>query len=69
MDTGSSDVIDYCANEECGAEIYVGQPVLKIGHELVCTGACLLKKLGAVTVIAGEGVNQKDGRRTAMAET
>jgi hypothetical protein len=67
LDTGSSDVIDYCANEECGAEIHIGQSVLKIGHDLVCSGACLIKKLGAVTVIAGKGVNPKDGR-TAMAE-
>lgn len=47
------DVIDYCANEECGAEIVVGQPATKIGHELVCSGKCLMQKLGAVTIIAG----------------
>ncbi|MFF1538401.1 hypothetical protein [[Kitasatospora] papulosa] len=50
------EVVDYCANEECGAEIVVGQPATKIGHELVCSGACLMKKLGAVTIIAGREV-------------
>lgn len=47
------EVIDYCANDECGAEIHIGQPVLKIGNELVCSGSCLMKKMGAVTIIAG----------------
>lgn len=49
----SREVIDYCANEKCGKEIYFGQPVWKIGHDLVCSSECLLKQLGAKTVIAG----------------
>ncbi|MED5019304.1 hypothetical protein P9847_18540 [Paenibacillus chibensis] len=53
LDAVVPDVIDYCANEECGAEIFAGQPVTKIGHELVCSGKCLMQKLGAVTIIAG----------------
>ncbi|BFH60717.1 hypothetical protein [Paenibacillus azoreducens] len=57
LDMVAPDVIDYCANEECGAEIYFGQPVTKIGNELVCSGKCLIKKLGAVTVIAGREVS------------
>lgn len=57
LETVVPDVIDYCANEECGAEIFVGQPVTKIGNELVCSGKCLMKKLGAVTIIAGKEVN------------
>jgi hypothetical protein len=63
LDMVAPDVIDYCANEECGEEIYFGQPVLKIGHELVCSGQCLMKKLGAVTVIAGKEVlpSESDG--------
>lgn len=56
LDINRTDVIDYCANENCGAEIFVGQPVTKIGHELVCSGKCLMQKLGAVTVIAGREV-------------
>lgn len=48
-----NEVVDYCANEKCGKEILLGQPVTKIGHELVCSGRCLIEKLGAVTVIAG----------------
>ena len=49
----ADEVIDYCANEECGHEIRFGQPAWKIDFELVCSSSCLLKKLGIVTVIAG----------------
>ncbi|KZS48096.1 hypothetical protein AWU65_20280 [Paenibacillus glucanolyticus] len=49
------EVLDYCANETCGKEIYFGQLVTKIGHELVCSGKCLVEKIGAVTIIAGKG--------------
>lgn len=48
------EIIDYCANEKCGKEIYIGDPVSKIGHELVCSGKCLVEKVGAVTIIAGK---------------
>ncbi|AWP28753.1 hypothetical protein [Paenibacillus sp. Cedars] len=51
--TVENEVVDYCANEKCGKEINRGQPVTKIGHELVCSGKCLVEKLGAVTIIAG----------------
>ncbi|MGO4787004.1 hypothetical protein AB4124_06195 [Paenibacillus sp. 2KB_20] len=51
----ADEVIDYCANELCGKEIYFGQPAWKIDFELVCSAPCLIKKLGAVTVIAGRG--------------
>lgn len=47
------EIIDYCANELCGKEIHFGQPVTKIGHELVCSGKCLIQKIGGVTIIAG----------------
>lgn len=50
----TQEVIDYCANPACGAEIYEGQACMQVGHELVCSGACLVAKLGAVTVIAGK---------------
>lgn len=53
-------IIDYCANEACGTEIHFGQPVYKVGHELVCSGRCLVAKLGAKTVIAGR---EKDHER------
>ncbi|MCM3494528.1 hypothetical protein M4D52_13890 [Paenibacillus lactis] len=49
----ADEVIDFCANENCGKEIHFGQPVTKIGRELVCSGRCLVEKIGAVTVIAG----------------
>lgn len=38
----TNEVIDYCSNEACGAEIYFGQ-------------ACLVAKLGAKTIVAGKG--------------
>lgn len=53
MNEEPTEVIEICANEECNAEIYYGQPAFKIGHDLVCSGECLVKKLGARTVIAG----------------
>ncbi len=53
LDLKAEDVVDYCANEACGEEIHFGQPVYKVGHELVCCGSCLVAKLGAKTVIAG----------------
>ncbi|PJN53631.1 hypothetical protein PAEVO_03510 [Paenibacillus sp. GM2FR] len=53
------EVIDYCANEICGKEIFFGQPVTKIGHGLVCSGKCLVEKIGAVTIIAGREVKQE----------
>ncbi|MGG3282763.1 hypothetical protein [Paenibacillus solani] len=49
------EVIDYCANETCGKEIHFGQLAWKIDFELVCSSNCLLKKLGIVSVTAGEG--------------
>lgn len=56
----SKEVIDYCANEECNKEIFFGQPVWKIGHELVCCSSCLLRMAGAKTVIAGRDENNHD---------
>lgn len=54
LDLECQEVVDCCANEACGNEIYFGQPVWKIGHDLVCSSECLLKQLGAKTVIAGK---------------
>lgn len=61
----ADEVIDYCANEECGHEIRFGQPAWKIDFELVCSSSCLLKKLGAVTVIAGKEVKQESEQEVA----
>lgn len=47
------EIIDYCANENCGKEIYIGDPVSRLGDELVCSGKCIVEKVGAVTIIAG----------------
>lgn len=54
----AGEVVDYCSNPECGREIMFGEPVWPVGHELCCTSQCLIKKLGAVTVIAGREVRQ-----------
>lgn len=59
LDLIADEVIDYCANELCGKEIYFGQPVTRIGHELVCSGKCLVEKVGAITIIAGREVKQE----------
>lgn len=48
-----NEVIDICADPECNKEIFFGQPVWKKGHDLICSTACLLRVLGAKTVIAG----------------
>lgn len=53
LDLQSEEVIEICANPECNSEIYFGQPVFKIGHDLICGATCLMKQLGAKTVIAG----------------
>lgn len=50
----STEVIEICANPDCNSEIYFGQPVFKMGHDLVCSGKCLMHMLGATTVIAGK---------------
>ncbi|MBA9086981.1 hypothetical protein FHR92_003461 [Fontibacillus solani] len=50
----TNEVLNYCANESCNAPIHFGQAVFKVGHELVCSGKCLVAKLGAKTVTAGK---------------
>ncbi|QCT03322.1 hypothetical protein E6C60_2610 [Paenibacillus algicola] len=56
QDLEADEVIDYCANEKCGKEIHIGQPVTKFGHELLCSGKCLIERIGGVTIIAGKEV-------------
>lgn len=53
IDLDSNEVIDICADPDCNSEIYFGQPVWKRGHDLICSSDCLLRVLGAKTVIAG----------------
>ncbi|MNJ64444.1 hypothetical protein D3C77_603930 [compost metagenome] len=53
-DLDSQEVVDYCANEACGNEIYFGQSVWKIGRDLVCSSECLLAQLKAKPVVAGK---------------
>ncbi|GED33994.1 hypothetical protein P9G84_22535 [Brevibacillus centrosporus] len=45
-------IVDHC--EECGGELIQGQSVWKVGENLLCTRACMLNYVGAVTITAGE---------------
>lgn len=52
----TNEVIDYCANPTCAAEIYEGQACYKVGAELVCSRGCLVAKLrGKAVTVAGGG--------------
>ncbi|NQX45314.1 hypothetical protein HQN87_08215 [Paenibacillus tritici] len=50
--TGPLEVIDYCANPKCQAEIMFGQRVLKHGKDLYCGNNCLCEGIGAVVIKA-----------------
>ncbi|MNC62387.1 hypothetical protein D3C81_667030 [compost metagenome] len=63
LNLASDEVIDHCANEECNSEIHFGQSVWRVGIELVCSSSCLVKKLGATKVFAGEEEGVKDGTK------
>lgn len=52
--TGSLEVIDYCANASCGAEIYFSQRVVKHGKDLYCGTGCLCEGIGAVVILADD---------------
>lgn len=52
--TGPLEVIDFCANADCGAEIYFGQRVVKHGKDLYCGRDCLCEGIGAVVIKADD---------------
>jgi hypothetical protein len=49
------EVIDYCANEDCGAEILLGQEVTKWGRHLYCNMGCLSRSIGAAVITVNDG--------------
>lgn len=59
----SNEVIDYCANPECGAEIIFRQPVIRCGKDLYCGSECLFTGVGA-TVIRAEGTSKHENDPT-----
>ena len=48
------EVLDYCARQECGAEIVDGQIAVRHGKDLYCSMGCMAKSIGAATITAGE---------------
>ncbi|MNC47625.1 hypothetical protein D3C75_966960 [compost metagenome] len=54
------EVVDYCGNPECQAEIMFGQKAIRYGQELLCSNECLCSRIGAV-VIKAENENDPMG--------
>lgn len=57
-DLQSQEVIDFCSNEECGAEIVFGQQATKWGKDLYCNMGCLSRDIGAAVITVNDGVRQ-----------
>ncbi|MGX4583336.1 hypothetical protein [Paenibacillus chitinolyticus] len=53
-DPQEAEVLEYCANPNCGGEIYEGQSVVRYGSDLCCDMKCFANAIGAVTIVAGE---------------
>lgn len=58
--TGPLEVVDYCANPKCEAEILLGQRVVKHGKDLYCGNNCLCEGLGAVVIKADDNLERGD---------
>lgn len=54
--TGPLEVIDYCANPSCGAEIMFGQRVVKLGKDFYCGINCLCDGIGAEVIKADDNL-------------
>lgn len=48
------EVMDFCANPECAAEIVEGQIAVRYGQHLYCKMGCAAKSIGIATITAGE---------------
>lgn len=48
------EAMDFCNNQECGAEIVDGQIAVRHGKDLYCNMGCMAKSIGAATITAGE---------------
>ncbi|MEK5058605.1 hypothetical protein BK126_03170 [Paenibacillus sp. FSL H7-0326] len=53
-DPQEADVIEYCANETCGNEIYQGEKAVTYGDALCCSFKCVAVIMGAYEITAGE---------------
>lgn len=53
-DLQSQEVMDYCANEDCGAEIIFGQQAAKRGRDLYCNMGCLCQAIGAAVITVND---------------
>lgn len=57
---GPIEVIDYCANPQCQAEIMFNQRVVKYGKDLYCGNSCLCDGIGAVVIKADDNLERGD---------
>lgn len=60
--TGPLEVIDFCANPKCQAEIMSGQRVVKFGKDLYCGNNCLCEGIGAVVIKADDNLEGGDDK-------
>lgn len=58
--TSPLEVIDYCANPKCQADIMFGQRVVKHGKDLYCGNNCLCDGIGAVVIKADDNFERGD---------
>lgn len=58
--TNPLEVIDFCANPKCQADIMFGQRVVKFGKDLYCGNNCLCDGIGAVVIKADDNLERGD---------
>ncbi|WP_340397771.1 hypothetical protein NST50_05155 [Paenibacillus sp. FSL E2-0202] len=58
--TGPLEVIDFCSNPKCEAEILLGQRVVNHGKDQYCGIDCLFEGLGAVVIKADDNLERGD---------
>ncbi|BCG57458.1 hypothetical protein [Paenibacillus sp. URB8-2] len=58
--TKLAEVIDFCANPKCQAEIMFGQRVVRHGKDLYCGNNCLCEGIGAVVIKADDSPERGD---------
>ncbi|MEK4239095.1 hypothetical protein [Paenibacillus sp. FSL H7-0714] len=57
------EVVDYCSNPKCEAEILLDQRVVKHGKDLYCGNNCLCEGLGAVVIKADDNFERGDAEK------
>jgi|GEM_PF-5250859 len=60
--TGPLELVDYCANLKCEAEILLGQRVVNYGKDLYCSNNCLCEGIGAVVIKADDNLGRGDAK-------